>query len=41
VVRRVVDEKVVRTPAEVDTGDLLRVRLADGELRATVTGSAS
>jgi exodeoxyribonuclease VII large subunit len=38
VVQRV-DGAVVRTPADVDPGDRLRVRLADGELAATVTSA--
>jgi exodeoxyribonuclease VII large subunit len=38
VVQRV-DGAVVRTPADVADGDRLRVRLADGELAATVTSA--
>jgi exodeoxyribonuclease VII large subunit len=41
VVQRAVDGQVVRTPAAVEVGDTLRVRLAEGELAATVAGSAS
>jgi exodeoxyribonuclease VII large subunit len=36
VVRRAADGAVLRSPAEVDVGDDLRVRLAEGELAAKV-----
>ncbi|HEY3501383.1 MAG TPA: exodeoxyribonuclease VII large subunit [Actinocatenispora sp.] len=36
IVQRAADGAVLRDPAEVTTGDQLRVRLADGELGATV-----
>ncbi|GID10448.1 exodeoxyribonuclease VII large subunit [Actinocatenispora rupis] len=36
IVQRAADDAVLRTPDEVTTGDRLRVRLADGELAATV-----
>lgn len=35
------DGRVVRAPADVAGGDALRIRLAEGELAATVTSSAS
>ncbi|HZN75350.1 MAG TPA: exodeoxyribonuclease VII large subunit [Micromonosporaceae bacterium] len=41
VVQRAADGQVVRTPAAVEVGDALRVRLAEGELAATVAGSAT
>lgn len=37
VVQRLADGAVIRGPADVAMGDLLRVRLAEGELAATVT----
>jgi exodeoxyribonuclease VII large subunit len=39
IVRRAADDAIIRRPAEAPPSTLLRIRLADGELDATVDGS--